>query len=171
MYKFNKTAFETFILLALRDYLTNVLCISVKENLKTLGVASDANEVVTKIKSVKNQFIETRLGPDENIDSNPKPKSKPQDDSTEVVQKLEKQAKDSKKHSTFRFSNEQVMWLSYMMDTHKDNYKAMARDPKNHYQETPAAIRQKIKRFISIPDHWVVYCRERGMLDKVAVDS
>ena len=41
---------------------------------------------------------------------------------------------------------------------------AMARDPKNVWQETPKQLRQKVKKFISIPAHFAVYCKERDLL-------
>ena len=65
---------------------------------------------------------------------------------------------------TFRFPREQVRWLSYCLDKHGDNFKAMARDPKNIWQETPKQIRQKLLKFISIPDQFNVYASERGLL-------
>jgi hypothetical protein len=43
----------------------------------------------------------------------------------------------------------------------------MAKDPKNHYQETPKQIRQKILKFISIPEQFAVYVREKGHLNDI----
>jgi hypothetical protein len=43
----------------------------------------------------------------------------------------------------------------------------MAKDPKNHYQETPKQIRQKILKFISIPEQFAVYVREKGLLNDI----
>ena len=42
----------------------------------------------------------------------------------------------------------------------------MARDPKNVWQETPKQLRQKVKKFVSIPEHFAIYCKERGLLEK-----
>ena len=39
----------------------------------------------------------------------------------------------------------------------------MAKDPKNIWQETPKQIRQKVMKFISIPEHFDVYANERGL--------
>ena len=41
----------------------------------------------------------------------------------------------------------------------------MAKDPKNIWQETPKQIRQKVLKFISIPEHFDVYANERGLLE------
>ena len=65
---------------------------------------------------------------------------------------------------TFRFPREQVRWLSYCLDKHGDDFKAMARDPKNVWQETPKQIRQKLLKFISIPEQFNDYASERGLL-------
>ena len=48
---------------------------------------------------------------------------------------------------------------------------AMSRDPKNHYQETPKQIRQKILKFVSIPEQFAPYAREKGLLDNIEIDT
>jgi hypothetical protein len=35
----------------------------------------------------------------------------------------------------------QVNFITYMMDKHGTDYKAMAMDPKNHWQETPKQVK------------------------------
>merc|ERR1719233_427938 len=44
------------------------------------------------------------------------------------------------------------------------DFKAMARDPKNHYQETPAKLKGMVTKFISIPEHYAPYCKERRLI-------
>jgi hypothetical protein len=127
---------------------------SVRTNMTTLGVAIDANAAVTKIKPTKNKFIATDIEAEPTISSEVKP----------TVSKMETEAAVVKA-PTFRFSGEQVKWISGMMDKHKYNFKAMSRDPKNHYQETPKQIEHKVRKFMKIPDHYVPYCRERGLLE------
>ncbi len=39
----------------------------------------------------------------------------------------------------------------------------MAKDPKNIWQETPKQIRQKVLKFISIPEQFNPYAEERGI--------
>ena len=47
----------------------------------------------------------------------------------------------------------------------------MAKDPKNVWQETPKQIRQKLLKFISIPEQFNEYAKERGFLAEAAVDE
>ena len=58
----------------------------------------------------------------------------------------------------------QVQLISHMMDKHGEDWAAMARDPKNHYQETAAKLRGMVRKFISIPEQYVVFCKERGII-------
>merc|ERR1712233_113970 len=83
---------------------------------------------------------------------------------SEVIAKLEEEAKFEAKQ-TFRFTPTQVQLISYMMDKHGEDWSSMARDPKNHYQETAAKLRGMVTKFISIPEHYAVYCRERGLIE------
>jgi hypothetical protein len=46
----------------------------------------------------------------------------------------------------------------------------MAKDPKNHYQETPKQIRQKVLKFVSIPEQFASYAKEKGLLEKIQID-
>ena len=49
-------------------------------------------------------------------------------------------------------------------------FKAMAKDPKNHYQETPKQIRQKVLKFINIPEQFAPYARQKGLLDNIQIE-
>jgi len=134
--------------------------VSLKENMTNMGVAFDANNVVPKISSkhkmVKEMKKKKGLEVDENEEDGVMRK-------TEVVAKLENEAKFEAKQ-TFRFTPTQVQLITYMMDKHGEDWSAMARDPKNHYQETAAKLRGMVNKFISIPEHYAVYCRERGLI-------
>ena len=48
---------------------------------------------------------------------------------------------------------------------------AMAKDKKNIWQETPKQIRQKVLKFVSIPEHFAVYAKERGLLKDGTCDE
>nr|CAG4641345.1 EOG090X0IKC [Eulimnadia texana] len=82
---------------------------------------------------------------------------------TEVLKKLEDEANAPRK-GTMRIPNEQLKKIQYFIDKYGEDYKAMARDPKNYYQETPAQFKQKIKQFLKRPAYVVPYLRERGVL-------
>lgn len=144
---------------------------SLKQNMANLGVAFDANAVVP-IKTTKLRFLETNL---KSKDSPSEAAAKTGTATADVVKntvigQLEEEAAVVKP-PTFRFSTEQVKWISYMMDKHGTDYKAMARDPRNHYQETPKAIESRVRRFIRIPEHYAVYCKERGLLTTGGQDN
>ena len=132
--------------------------ITLKENMAHMGVAVDANSVVPKIsaksKMIKDMKKQRGLEVDEEVEEKP---------STEVVGKLELEAVFEAKQ-TFRFTPTQVSLITYMMDKHGEDWEAMARDNKNHYQETAAKLRGMIRKFISIPEHYVVYCKEKGLI-------
>jgi len=42
----------------------------------------------------------------------------------------------------------------------------MMRDKMNYYQESAGQIRQKIKKFKSIPNHYNAYIKAKGMTEK-----
>merc|ERR1712083_536790 len=80
-----------------------------------------------------------------------------------VLKQIESEANVEAKQ-TFRFTPTQVQFITYMMDRHGEDYSAMARDPKNHYQETANKIKGMIKKFINIPEQYAVYCKEKGLI-------
>ena len=156
--------------------------ISLKENLTKMGVSVDANNVVPKI-STKGKLIrdmKVRKGVlkegEEEVQGGRK--------EHKVISRLTKEAEFVAKQ-TFRFTptqvglgfksetlcghcdltfHLQVQLISHMMDKHGEDWAAMARDPKNHYQETAAKLRGMVRKFISIPEQYVVFCKERGII-------
>lgn len=68
-------------------------------------------------------------------------------------------------------SEEEAGLCVYMMDKHVDDYKAMARDRRNHYQETPKQIKKKIDRFKSIPEMYEIYAEARQGESSVSSSS
>lgn len=81
-----------------------------------------------------------------------------------VVEKLEKSAKELRE-SKFKISKNQIRILSYYMDKYGLNYKLMVKDHKNYDQFTWRQFRQKIRKFMSIPDQFAKYLEERNLLD------
>jgi len=135
--------------------------VSLKENMTNMGVAFDANNVVPKISSKQKMVKEMKKNKGLEVDENEVDGVRRK---TEVVAKLENEAKFEAKQ-TFRFTQTQVQLITYMMDKHGEDWSAMARDPKNHYQETAAKLRGMVTKFISIPEHYAVYARERGLIE------
>jgi len=134
--------------------------VSLKENMTKMGVAFDANNVVPKISSKQKMVKEMKKKKGMEVDDNEEEMRR----KSEVIAKLEDEAKFEAKQ-TFRFTPTQVQLISYMMDKHGEDWSAMARDSKNHYQETAAKLRGMVTKFISIPEHYAVYCKERGLIE------
>merc|ERR1711934_923177 len=133
--------------------------VSLKENMTKMGVAFDANNVVPKISSKQKMVKEMKKKKGMEVDNEEEGMMR----KSEVIARLEDEAKFEAKQ-TFRFTPTQVQLISYMMDKHGEDWDAMARDPKNHYQETAAKLRGMVRKFISIPEHYAVYCKQRGLI-------
>merc|ERR1711872_938365 len=133
--------------------------VTLKENMAAMGVALDANQVMpfagTKKKLINKLKKQNKVAVEE---VSTVKVTKP-----DVLSQLEAEANVEAK-PTFRFTPTQVQLISYMMDKHGMNFKAMARDPKNHCQETPAKLKGMVTKFISIPEHYAPYCKERGLI-------
>ncbi|XP_055939540.1 nucleolar protein 16-like [Argiope bruennichi] len=82
----------------------------------------------------------------------------------EVISELEAEA-TAPQPKTLRLPTEPMKFCVYMIEKYGDDYKAMARDPKNYYQSTPAEIKKKIKKFKSIPCQWNAYLRAKGLFE------
>merc|ERR1719312_983297 len=125
----------------------------------SMGVALSAKELLPHISSKKQMVnnLKKRRKMEVTLPQEAKV-TKP-----EVVTQLENEAKLVPKQN-FRFTPTQVQLITYMMDKHGMDFKAMARDPKNHYQETPAKLKGMVTKFISIPEHYAPYCKERGLI-------
>merc|ERR1712241_1338149 len=137
--------------------------ISVRENMSRMGIVLNASDVMpvsgTKKKLVNNMKKLKNVAVEEETEAAANSAiMKP-----EVIAKLSEEANVPVKQN-FRFTTSQVQLITHMMDNHGTDYKAMARDPRNHFQETPAKLKGMILKFISIPEHYAPYCKERGLL-------
>ena len=133
----------------------------VKENMARMGLAFDANQAAP-IASVKQKLIKSAKGiieEDEELSQENKKKA------SKVVKELQKEAESIQKRQTFRFSKEEVKFITFMLDKHGDDFKAMNRDPKNVYQLTPKQIERKIVKFLSIPEQYAPEAKVRGLLN------
>jgi len=144
--------------------------LSIQNNLETMGVAFDANKVVEQ-KTMKQKIIQKIKNENDLEPIFKEEKTAPVD--SDVVKKLESEVKEMEDNRTscFRFTGEQVKWITYCLDKYGDDFKAMARDPKNIWQETPKQIRQKVLKFVNIPEQFAVYAKKSGLLDQIVKDS
>lgn len=65
----------------------------------------------------------------------------------QVLETMEMEVALGEKEKRFLISADDVLFCTHMMDTYNENYKAMAKDKRNHYQLTPKQIRNKIRSF------------------------
>lgn len=148
---------------------------AIRANLTSMGVAFDANESV-KLKSTKAMLVEKMKKTNKEEEEAVEETKKVDKTTSNVLKRLEAEAAEAtaaSKRVRFRFPKEQVTFITYLLDKHGDDFKAMARDPKNIWQETPKQLRQKVVKFISIPEQFAPYAKERGLLqdDVVVVED
>ncbi|XP_012261901.2 uncharacterized protein LOC105689456 [Athalia rosae] len=138
---------------------------SIRGNLDSMGLAYDPNEVL-KIPSTKHSLTKSqkrgRWLEEENMETdtiqNEKPDHKPK---IHVANALDADAK-APRERLFRLPKGQVQFVTYLMEKYGDDFKAMARDRKNHYQMTWCQIRSKINTFKSIPEQYAEYLLKTG---------
>nr|CAG4645253.1 EOG090X0IKC [Leptodora kindtii] len=138
---------------AIKRKLPNVNCPAIKkrwknklspgENLKTMGLVYNSNK----------SFPLTAKEGEEAPQSAGK---------SDTVEELEKEAA-APRNGTMRMPKEKVRWIEYLLDKYGEDYEAMVRDKNNHYQETAAQLKQKIKQFLKRPAYLIPYLRKRGL--------
>ncbi|GAU92857.1 hypothetical protein RvY_04883 [Ramazzottius varieornatus] len=67
------------------------------------------------------------------------------------------------KESTMRLSEPEAQFCMTMLEKYGDDYKAMARDANNYYQETPKQIRRKILTFRRFPGSHADFLKGRNL--------
>ncbi|XP_069140973.1 uncharacterized protein [Argopecten irradians] len=132
---------------------------SVKENMQQMGLATDPNKTL-KIPKTKDSFVTSIPGSSK--------KTAEKQEVTPVKQhvalELEAEANIPQKRR-LRLSEPETRYCIYMMEKYGEDYKAMARDLKNYYQDTPKQIKNKIKAFKSVPEQYGEYLKQKGMTD------
>jgi len=138
-----------------------------KDNLDTMGLAYDPNKVV-KLLTAKKKMVDSLKENAGTTIHQTEPEETPTDCSTteSVVRQLEEEVASIPRKSSFRFPPDQVKFITYMMSKYGEDYKAMARDRRNEWQETPKQIKQKIVKFRSIPQQFAKYAKENGLLEQ-----
>ncbi|XP_010288431.1 PREDICTED: nucleolar protein 16, partial [Phaethon lepturus] len=107
---------------------------SVAQNLAEMGLAEDPNKAVP---IPKKKLLGIELESD-GREQGRKIVRKPY-----VVNEMEYEASLPEKKSN-TLSRDLIDYVRYMIQNHGENYKEMARDEKNYYQDTPKQIKRKI---------------------------
>ncbi|XP_054245135.1 nucleolar protein 16 isoform X1 [Indicator indicator] len=107
---------------------------SVAQNLADMGLAEDPNKAVP---IPKKQLLGMEVESD-GLEQGKKIVRKPY-----VVNEMEYEASLPEKKSN-TLSRDLIDYVRYMIQNHGENYKEMARDEKNYYQDTPKQIKRKI---------------------------
>ncbi|XP_059619561.1 nucleolar protein 16 [Phlebotomus argentipes] len=144
----------------------------VNRNFKNMGLSNDPNAVLPFRRSqrervaVMKKSLETGEIPlnvtSNAIDPEAPRKRRKNAPKAQVAEKLEENA-NALRESGFRFSKGQVRLISYFLDKHKLNYRAMVSDKKNYEQETWKQLRRKVRKFLAIPEHVDEYLKTRGL--------
>ncbi|XP_041078895.1 nucleolar protein 16 [Polyodon spathula] len=108
---------------------------SVAQNLAEMGLAFDPNKALPVLrKKAAAMEIETSEASGTLV-------KKPY-----VVDSLVAEASLPEK-KTHSISRDMIEYVQYMIKHHRDNYKEMAKDEKNYYQDTPKQIRRKVELY------------------------
>ncbi|XP_030841546.1 nucleolar protein 16 [Strongylocentrotus purpuratus] len=129
---------------------------SVKENLRAMGLSSDPNKTLP-IPTTKERLAPVSL--DDSMDFDDKlarPKGKQQ-----VIKELEAMA-DMPTKKREKISEPMMMYCAHMMDKYGTDFKAMARDIKNYYQDTPKQIKKKIALFKTCKVQYQEYLAQKA---------
>ncbi|XP_018335127.1 nucleolar protein 16, partial [Agrilus planipennis] len=134
---------------------------SVKLNLKEMGLSYDPNETLP-IPNIKQEIKQKLMGYTTELKDTKEETIPPK---KYVLENLEAEAK-APRQKLLRLPNSQVEWITYLLDKYKTDYKAMAKDKRNYYQETWKQLRAKVRMFKKIPEQYNTYLQERCLSDK-----
>ncbi|XP_061473517.1 nucleolar protein 16 [Rhineura floridana] len=121
---------------------------SVSQNLAEMGLAVDPNKAIPIPKTIQQMMKMEVDGQQAKVKTVRKPY---------VLNELESEASLPEKKSE-TLSRDLIDYVQHMIRNHGENYKAMARDEKNYYQDTPKQIKRKInvyKRFY--PEEYLAF--------------
>ncbi|KAK5858908.1 hypothetical protein PBY51_003017 [Eleginops maclovinus] len=107
---------------------------STSRNLQDMGLAFDPNRSLPIQKKSLIRENREKNAPGEIV-------TKPY-----VVDQLEEEASRLQKDSK-TLSSDLIEYVQYMIREHKDNFKEMAKDEKNYYQDTPKQIKRKLNEY------------------------
>uniref|UniRef100_G3NFJ8 Nucleolar protein 16 n=1 Tax=Gasterosteus aculeatus TaxID=69293 RepID=G3NFJ8_GASAC len=127
--KYNPRIVCTFLRHCASDYNKK----STAKNLQEMGLAFDPNRTVPIKKSSVNKDAEQHH---HGIVTKPY-----------VLNQLQKEANVPERDCK-TLSSDLIEYAQYMIREHNDDFKAMARDEKNYYQDTPKQIKRKINEYM-----------------------
>jgi len=131
---------------------------SVQANFSDMGLSLDPNKTL-RIPSTKELLKESTLGAGSKSTGSKSVTEKQV--KTNVIKDLEAVA-NAEQPVRMRLAEPEIRYCIYMMERYEDDYKAMARDDKNYYQDTPKQIRRKILTFKSIPEQYREYLNSKS---------
>ncbi|XP_032516657.2 nucleolar protein 16 [Danaus plexippus] len=134
-------------------------------NLREMGLANDPNKVIAipNFKQEQLKIARKIVNNGESEDEVEVVKRPPR--KVKVAEQLEAEAKAPRERK-FMLPKGQVEFIIYLLDKYGHDYKAMARDKKNYYQETWKQLRAKVKTFMGIPKQYGEYLKARGLLER-----
>ncbi|XP_063059197.1 nucleolar protein 16-like [Engraulis encrasicolus] len=108
---------------------------TVQQNLKDMGLQHSSKSVlpIQQTKHIQSDSMD--------VDTDGMIVRKPY-----VISAMESEASNAKPNVK-TMSRDMIEYAQHMMREHGENYKAMARDEINYYQDTPAQIRRKIENY------------------------
>ncbi|XP_076231950.1 nucleolar protein 16 [Calliopsis andreniformis] len=137
---------------------------STRTNLYDMGLAYNPNEIL-KIPNAKKEVIQDakrKVIDSENMSESEEEEVIKEPTKGHIAKKLLAEAKTPRQR-LLRLPNNQVHFLTYLMDKYGEDYKAMARDKKNYNQLTWKQIRAKIKMFKGIPEQYNEYLQSKNV--------
>lgn len=148
---------------------------SAPSNLEEMGLVYNLN----KMKPSKGELLSLDNVAIEEPDETPTPRKKKQKKKvpvkeTKIADQLEKAVKKRTRKKIVggtRLPKDLVVYASTMLDKYGHDFKAMARDPTNYYQDSWKQIRAKVMRFIMNPRYFAPYLKERNRLNLPALPS
>ncbi|KAM9331777.1 nucleolar protein 16 [Pholidichthys leucotaenia] len=115
---------------------------SIARNLQEMGLAFDPNRALPVKKQMEDKAVK------------PPVVTKPY-----ILHQLEEDASIQGKN-TRTLSTDLIEYVQHMIREHGEDYKAMARDEKNYYQDTPKQIKRKISEYKRChPQHYEEFSR------------
>ncbi|KAL9697279.1 hypothetical protein quinque_000720 [Culex quinquefasciatus] len=139
-------------------------------NIREMGLAFNVNRTIpvpnakqTRIQLTRyvNGFLEEDAV---DVETSTEVKRPPPPPKIHVAQQLEQEANEYVE-SRFRLPKGQVKFACRMIDAYGFNYRAMSRDRTNYEQDTWRQLRQKVRKFLSIPEQCTPYLEKKGWLD------